>query len=68
MAPLRIMAIGFTMGGSSSAYFGADPCVGSNTATSSPMFPEQANPSPPTSPANASEMMSPNMFPATSTP
>jgi len=55
------------MGGFSSAYLGADPCVGSKTATSSPMLPEAANPSPPTSPAKASERMSPNRFEATMT-
>ena len=64
----RNMAIGFTMGGLSSAYFGAEPCVGSNTATSSPMLPEAAKPRPPTSPAKASEMTSPNRFEATITP
>src|SRR5258708_35991769 len=67
MAAERIIAIGFTMGGVNSAYFGADPCVGSNTATSSPMLPEAANPGPPTTPANASERMSPNRFKAPTT-
>ena len=67
MAADRIIAIGFTMGGSSSAYFGAEPWVGSKTETSSPMFPEAAKPSPPINPAKASERMSPNRFEATMT-
>jgi hypothetical protein len=68
MAAVRIMAMGLTMGGSSFSYFGAEPCVGSNTATSSPTLPEHANPRPPTRPAKASDAMSPNMLPATITP
>jgi len=67
IAAVRIIAIGFTIDGSRSAYLGADPCVGSNTATSSPMFAEQAKPRPPTRPAKASDTMSPNMLPATIT-
>src|SRR5947199_8759458 len=35
--------MGFTIGGFNSAYLGAEPCVGSNTATSSPIFPESAS-------------------------
>src|ERR1051326_7254221 len=62
------MAIGLTIAGANSAYLGADPCVGSNTATSSPILPEAANPSPPISPAKASEITSPNKFEATTTP
>ena len=65
IAAERIMAIGFTIGGSSFSYLGAEPWVGSNTATSSPMLPEQAKPRPPTRPANASETMSPNRLLAT---
>ncbi len=68
MAAERIIAIGLTIGGSSSAYFGAEPCVGSKTATSSPMLPEAAKPSPPTSPAKASLITSPNRLLATITP
>ena len=64
----RSIAMGFTIGGFNSAYLGADPCVGSNTATSSPILPDAANPSPPTRPANASEITSPNRFEATTTP
>ena len=41
------------------AYFGAEPCVGSNTASFAPMLPEQPKPSPPTIWAQRSEMMSP---------
>jgi len=48
------MAIGFTMDIAYSAYLGADPWVGSNTATSSPIFALHANPSPPINPANPS--------------
>ena len=64
----RIIAIGFTIGGSSFSYFGAEPCVGSKTATSFPMFALQANPRPPTRPAKPSDTMSPNMLPETITP
>ena len=49
------------------AYFGAEPWVGSKTASFSPMFPEQPKPSPPTIWAHRSEMMSPKRFGATST-
>ena len=38
MQAARIIAIGLTIGGSSFSYFGAEPCVGSKTATSSPML------------------------------
>ena len=54
---VRIVAIGFTLYWP--AYFGADPCVGSNTASFSPMLPEQPKPRPPTICAHRSEMMSP---------
>ena len=50
MTAERIIAIGFTIEGSSFSYFGAEPWVGSKTATSSPMFAEHAKPSPPTRP------------------
>src|SRR6266540_1651501 len=41
------------------AYFGAEPCVGSKTATSSPWFAPGARPSPPIIPAQRSERTSP---------
>src|SRR5207302_9976828 len=66
MAAERIIAIGFTMGGFNSAYFGAEPCVGSNTATSSPIFPDAAKPNPPTNPAKASDKISPKRLDARS--
>ena len=50
------------------SYFGAEPCVGSKMAQSSPMFALLANPNPPTSPEKASLMMSPNMLLVTMTP
>ena len=53
----RIVAIGFTL--FCPAYLGAEPCVGSNTASCAPMLPEQPKPSPPTIWAQRSEMMSP---------
>src|SRR5215469_7884992 len=68
MTAERNIAIGFTIGGLSSAYLGAEPWVGSNTATSSPMLPDAANPNPPIRPANASEITSPKRFEATTTP
>ena len=49
-------------------YLGAEPWLGSNTATLSPMLPLQAKPRPPTSWAHRSLTMSPNMLLATSTP
>ena len=39
--PERIIAVGFTL--FCPLYFGADPCVASNTAASGPMFPPGAN-------------------------
>jgi len=62
------MAIGFTIDGLRSAYFGAEPWVGSKTATSSPILALQAKPNPPTNPANPSLIISPNIFSATNTP
>ncbi len=61
----RIVAMGLTL--YIPAYLGAEPWVGSKTAYLSPMLPLQANPSPPTSWAARSEMMSPNRFSATRT-
>ena len=55
--PERIIAVGFTL--FCPLYFGADPCVASKTAACSPMFAPGATPSPPTSPAVRSLMMSP---------
>ena len=53
----RIVAMGLTLYWP--AYFGAEPCVGSNTASLAPMLPEQPKPRPPTIWAHRSEMMSP---------
>ena len=55
--PLSISAIGFTL--FMPLYLGADPCVASNTAYSSPTLPPGAIPSPPIMPAPRSETMSP---------
>ena len=52
-----MVAIGFTL--FCPAYLGAEPWVGSNTASFVPMLPEQPKPSPPTIWAQRSEMMSP---------
>ncbi len=57
MTPESIAAMGFTL--FFPAYLGALPWVGSNTAALSPMFAPGATPSPPTSPAQRSEIMSP---------
>ena len=57
MTPESIIAIGFTRFWP--AYFGAEPCVGSNTAASIPKLPPGATPRPPTRPAARSETMSP---------
>ena len=61
----NIMAIGFEM--FFPAISGAEPCTGSNNPCSSPMFPDGASPSPPTSPAEASESMSPKRLLVTMT-
>ncbi len=61
----RMVAIGLTL--FCPAYFGAEPCVGSNTANLSPIFPEHANPNPPTIWAHRSEIISPYKLGATST-
>src|ERR1035438_2853581 len=53
----RIVAMGLTL--YCPAYFGAEPCVGSNTASLAPMLPEQPKPRPPTIWAQRSEIMSP---------
>ncbi len=66
LSPERIMAMGFTL--FMPTYFGAEPWLGSKTATLSQMLPEQAKPSPPTSWAQRSLTMSPNMLLATRTP
>jgi hypothetical protein len=46
---------------------GALPCTASNTAQSSPMLAPGTTPSPPTSPAHRSDMMSPYRFSSSST-
>src|ERR687888_183192 len=63
--PERSWAIGLTL--FRPAYFGAEPCVGSNTATCSPKFAPGAMPRPPIMPAQRSETMSPYRFGSTST-
>ena len=60
IAPDRIIAIGFAT--PLPAMSGALPWTGSNTAYSHPRFAPAARPSPPTSPAHRSEMMSPYRF------
>src|SRR6266568_277029 len=62
---VKSIAIGLTLYWP--VYFGAEPCVGSNTAYLSPRLALGANPSPPTRPAHKSLTMSPNIFSATST-
>jgi 4-hydroxybenzoate polyprenyltransferase len=60
------MAVGLTL--YRPAYLGAEPCVGSKMAKSSPMLPLEAKPSPPTNCAARSDTMSPNMLLDTNTP
>ena len=50
--PERISAVGLTLFWP--LYFGAEPCVGSNSAQSSPIFAPGATPRPPTRPAQRS--------------
>jgi hypothetical protein len=55
--PDRIIAVGLTLFWP--LYFGAEPCVASNTAAAVPMLAPGATPSPPTMPAVRSDRMSP---------
>ena len=57
ITPESIIAIGLTLFWP--VYFGAEPCVGSNTAAFVPKFPPGARPSPPIRPAARSETTSP---------
>ena len=50
------------------AMSGADPWIGSNIESESPMSAPAATPSPPARPARRSLTISPNMFGATMTP